>query len=66
MTHGSEFALESDTIPKVIKQAKNKKKELLGIHCPFFGCYQKEHKTTRANKCQYHGVRNEEVLNKTK
>ena len=49
MTYGSEFALESNTIPKVIKEAENKKKELLDIHCPFFGYFQKEHKTAREN-----------------
>ena len=63
MTYGSGVALESNTIPKFIKQAETKKKELLGIHCPFFGCFQKGHGTTRVNKCQCHGVINEEELN---
>ena len=63
MTYGSRAALESDTIPEFIKQVETKKKELLGIRCSFFLCFQKRHRTTRANKCQYHGVRNEEELN---
>ena len=63
MTYGSGFALESNTIPEFIKQAETKKKELLGIPFPIFCMLSKRHRTTRENKCQYHGVKNEEESN---
>ena len=59
VTYGSGVALESSTIPELIKEDGTKKKELLGIHYHFL-CFQKGDRTKRENKCQYHGVRNEE------
>ena len=62
-TYGSGVALDSDSIPEFVKEAEERKKELLGIHCPFYGCFVKNHKTTKAKKCQYYGVKNKEELN---
>ena len=42
MTYGSGVALESNTIPKFIKQAETKEKELLGIHCPFLVAFKRD------------------------
>ena len=61
--YGAGVALESDTIPSFIKKAKDKKKILLGIKFPFYGCFIKGHVTTKAKKCQYHSTKNEEELN---
>ena len=46
-TYGSGVALESDSIPEFVKEAEEEKKELLGIQCPFYGCFVKGHKTTK-------------------
>ena len=62
-TYGSGVALDSDSIPEFVKEAEERKKELLGIQCPFYGCFVKNHKTTKAKKCQYYGVKNKEELN---
>ena len=52
-TYGSGVVLESDSIPEFVKEAEERKKELLGIQFPFYGCFVKNHKTTKAKKCQY-------------
>ena len=62
-TYRCGVALDSDSIPEFVKEAEERKKELLGIQCPFYGCFVKGHKTTKAKKCQYRGVRNKEELN---
>ena len=62
-TYGSGVAIESYSIPEFVKETEERKKELLGIQCLFYGCFVKEHKTTKAKKCQYHGVKNKEELN---
>ena len=62
-TYGSGVAIESDSIPEFVKEAEERKKELLGIQCSFYGYFVKAHKTTKAKKYQYHGVKNKEELN---
>ena len=62
-TYGSGVALDSDSIPEFAKEAEDRKKELLGIQCPFYGCFVKKHKTTKAKKWQYYGIKNKEELN---
>ena len=63
-TYGGGVALECDSIPRYIHEAEERKKELLGKNrCTFYGCFIKGHLTTKAKKCQYHGVKNKEELN---
>ena len=49
-TYGSGVALESDSILEFVKEGEERKRELLGIKCPFYGCFVKGHKTTKAKK----------------
>ena len=65
MTYKSGVALDANTISDYIREAENKKKEVLKVNCPFCCCFIKGRITTGAKKYRYNGSKNIEQLDAT-
>ena len=65
VTYKSGCAIDSNDASDYIRTAEIKKKELLRVTCPFYGCFERNHKTTAAKNCRYYGLKNLGQLNTT-
>ena len=45
-----------------IKLAEDDKKKLLGVKCPFYGCFVKGYVTNKAKWCQYHSCYDDDEI----
>ena len=65
VTYKSGCAIDSNDTPDYIRTTEMKKKEILIVIYPFYGCLARGHKTTGAKNCRYHGLKNLGQLNTT-
>lgn len=55
------LSIPTQSLPS--SKRRRKKKDILNTGYPFFGCFTKEHKTTKSKICQHDGMKNEAELN---
>ena len=63
VTYKSGCAIDSNDAPYYIRIAEMKKKEILRVTCPFYGCFERGHKTIADKSCRYNGIKNLVQLN---
>ena len=62
-TYKSGCAIDSNDALDYIRTAEMIKKDILRVTCPFYGCFERGHKTAAAKSCRYNGIKNLAQLN---